>query len=142
MVQLVLLLTALGTLCIVYAFDPHSSLLFPPCPVKLLSGWDCPGCGSARAIHLLLHGHFVAAFYRNPLLISSIPVLILMAVRPTLFRKPWVPWLCLAVMLVFGIARNLPCFAGECVHDWLSSSPALRFLFAVCTIPGAAVGGS
>src|SRR5580693_9291812 len=37
-------------------FDPATSGIFPPCPFRYLTGWYCPGCGSLRAIHQLLHG--------------------------------------------------------------------------------------
>ena len=43
-------------------FDPATSGMFPPCPVHYLTGWYCPGCGSLRAIHQLLHGNLRAAW--------------------------------------------------------------------------------
>lgn len=56
--------------------NPTNNRLFLPCPFKLLSGYNCPGCGSQRAIHQLLHGNVVDAFYLNPLLVLSVPIII------------------------------------------------------------------
>ena len=37
-----------------------------PCLNKKLFGVDCLGCGTQRAINLLIHGEFVAAFKMYP----------------------------------------------------------------------------
>lgn len=59
-----------------YAFaDPAGSPLFPRCPFLSLTGLKCPGCGTQRALHQLLTGHFTAAWHYNPALIVSIPVI-------------------------------------------------------------------
>ena len=39
-------------------FDPELPWM-PKCVFHALTGWDCPGCGSQRAIHALLHGRVV-----------------------------------------------------------------------------------
>ena len=41
---------------IYFALDPSRSDLFPRCVFLSLTGYKCPGCGSQRAIHALLHG--------------------------------------------------------------------------------------
>jgi hypothetical protein len=56
-------------------FDPATSGLFPPCPLRYLTGWYCPGCGSLRAIHQLLHGSLRAAWAMNPLTVVLLPFL-------------------------------------------------------------------
>ena len=56
-------------------FDPATSGIFPPCPVHYLTGWYCPGCGSLRAIHQLLHGNLRAAWALNPLTVVLLPCL-------------------------------------------------------------------
>ena len=65
----------LGLILIVYyMFDPTSqNLIFWQCPFYWLTGWQCPGCGTQRALHSLLHGQFSAAFQYNQLVFSSIP---------------------------------------------------------------------
>ncbi len=37
------------------------------CPVVIVTGFPCPGCGTVRAIALLLSGHFERSFLLNPL---------------------------------------------------------------------------
>lgn len=59
---------------IYYIFDPTHLALFPKCPFLLLTGLKCPGCGSQRAIHSLLHLDFATAFQYNMLLVSSLPL--------------------------------------------------------------------
>ena len=51
--------------------DPYTSQILPPCPVLSVTGWQCPGCGSTRALYSLLHGDVVQAFVMNPLLLAS-----------------------------------------------------------------------
>lgn len=67
-------------LLFVYAWvDPESTVwgnFFPKCPVKLLTGLQCPSCGIQRAAHALLHGDFYGALKQNWFLIFSIGYLI------------------------------------------------------------------
>jgi len=58
-------------------FDPGQSVLAPKCPFRLLTGLDCPACGSQRALHALLHAEWAAALHYNPFLMLSIPYLLL-----------------------------------------------------------------
>src|SRR5258708_39441956 len=108
--------TALVTL---HFFDPATSSVFPPCPLRYLTGWYCPGCGSLRALHQLLHGNLRAAWAFNPLTVLLLPFLAygttsyaLFELRgqylPRLFLPAvWIRALCAAIIL-FGIARNIP----------------------------------
>ena len=45
-----------------YWFEPGKTGFFPSCPFRALTGFNCPGCGTTRALHQLLHGNVVAAF--------------------------------------------------------------------------------
>jgi hypothetical protein len=99
-------------------FDPATSGVFPPCPLYYLTGWYCPGCGSLRAIHQLLHGNLSAAWALNPLTVLLLPFLAygiasyaLFELRgqhlPRLFLPAiWIRALC-AVIILFGVARNI-----------------------------------
>ncbi|WP_239018698.1 DUF2752 domain-containing protein [Sphingobacterium corticibacterium] len=62
---------------IYYTYDPAAHGWFPRCPFKTLTGLDCPGCGSQRAVHAILHGDFEGAFRYNALLFPFIPYLTL-----------------------------------------------------------------
>jgi hypothetical protein len=69
----ILILVALG---IYYALDPANFNFFPKCPFYWLTGYKCPGCGSQRALHHLLHFDFPGAFRENPLLVMAIPYIL------------------------------------------------------------------
>jgi hypothetical protein len=74
---------------IYFCFDPALSRWFPKCPFLLATGLKCPGCGSQRAIHGLLHLDLPAAFSQNALLVCSLPYLFLLtAARITQFFSP------------------------------------------------------
>lgn len=60
---------------VLFAVDPARSWWVPKCPFYLLTGWQCPACGTQRAFHQLLHFHWAAAFGYNPFLLLSIPYL-------------------------------------------------------------------
>src|SRR5947207_6175697 len=109
----------IATVTFLFFFNPAApaNQFFPACPFRLLTGLQCPGCGSTRALHQLLHGHPVAAFEFNPLLVISLPLLALALVR---FRGSLptddIPnnrvvssrtgWLVLAVVIGFWVYRN------------------------------------
>lgn len=57
-----------------WMFDP-SRYIFPRCPVYMLTGWECPGCGSQRALHALLHGDIAGAWRYNAFLLCMAPVI-------------------------------------------------------------------
>ena len=102
-----------------YVYNPSASRLFPPCPFHALTGWYCPGCGSLRALHQLLHGEIAAAFQLNPLMVLFLPFVAygLFAglwnmcfkthIPVVRLRAHWI-WAILVVIILYGIARNLP----------------------------------
>jgi hypothetical protein len=97
-------LTALGA---VYAVDPATSRLFPPCLFHSLTGLQCPGCGGTRALHQLLHGNVGAAFRLNPLLFVVAAAAPVVALQPALASRPWFAWTAAAVLVGWGVLRNL-----------------------------------
>ena len=103
-----------GSLCLVtvlsvlFLFDPSVSRLFPPCPLHFLTGFYCPGCGSLRAIHLLLHGRFADACKMNPMLVVAIPFLGALLLRRSWAYPVWVPWATLIILVIYGVLRNIP----------------------------------
>jgi hypothetical protein len=75
--KLVRALVIVAGLFLVYFILDPSDGLFPKCPFYWLTGYKCPGCGSQRAVHELLHFNITAAFRQNALLVISIPYIIL-----------------------------------------------------------------
>ncbi len=43
------------------------------CPWHLLTGTQCPACGSQRALHALVHGHWLEALRYNYFFVLSVP---------------------------------------------------------------------
>lgn len=76
-IKLTLLVFCLGGLFLLYyLFNPSQSTFFLSCPIKMVTGYHCPGCGSQRAVYQLLHGHILAAFRLNPLMVLTLPLLV------------------------------------------------------------------
>lgn len=118
------LAAAAAGVVILTVFDPANSGIFPPCPVHYLTGWYCPGCGSLRAIHQILHGDLRSAWAMNPLTVLLLPfigyglashALVVLTGRslPRVFLPAgWIRALCAAIVL-FGILRNVPLYPFE-----------------------------
>ena len=92
---------------VVYAFDPATARFYPPCAFHALTGLQCPGCGGTRALHQLLHGNFGNAVRLNPMLFVLLGLSPLVIVRPSILTKAWMAWTLAAVMLAWGVVRNL-----------------------------------
>ena len=101
---------------LLFFFNPAEHMFFPVCMFHQVTGLNCPGCGGLRATHQLLHGHLATAFRLNPLFVVAIPAIIIFFIRVVLKKSPekkisfqpaWL-WIALAVIIAFGITRNLP----------------------------------
>ena len=101
----------------VYAiFDPAVGNWAPKCLFRVVTGWDCPGCGSQRMLHALLTGDFAAAWRANAMLVLLIPYLATLGVaalmrqsRPKFYAAMnSLPSIVTATALVilWGIIRN------------------------------------
>jgi hypothetical protein len=64
----------LGGLAIVYQFPPAEYSFYPRCPIYLATHWLCPGCGSTRALHSLLHLDIQSALRYNALFTLLFPI--------------------------------------------------------------------
>ncbi len=63
-----------------YLFDPSTSSLFPVCPFKKWTGYDCAFCGIQRSIHSLLTGDIASALHYNLLTVLLIPIVLLLLI--------------------------------------------------------------
>jgi hypothetical protein len=61
-------------LAVLFFFDPATTSFYPPCLFKTVLGRQCPGCGSLRAAHQLLHGNFGVAWFLNKPLLIALPL--------------------------------------------------------------------
>lgn len=77
-------------IAVLFFFDPATTSFYPPCLFKTLLGMQCPGCGSLRAAHALLHGNISQAWALNKPLLVALPLAALAGLL-TLLRNPKSP---------------------------------------------------
>lgn len=108
---------ALLLVTVYFLLDPMKTPWMPKCMLHVITGLDCPGCGSQRAAHALLHGDVAGAFSANALLVVMIPY-ILLILYAELFRERHQKLfkaiysrtaviIVVSVVMVWGIIRNL-----------------------------------
>ena len=71
-----------------------------PCLFRAITGYSCPGCGAQRALHALMHGHFLEAIRYN-------------------YFLPWA----VVFLLIFQCLRYSE--KGRFIRPRLSSAPAI-----------------
>lgn len=114
-----LLLAILGVAVLFYVLNPEEHELFPKCMFHSLTGAYCPGCGSQRAIHALVHLNFAGVINYNFLFLPAALLFVYHYLHPhlnrilgwklpNLFYLKYTPWIILAVVVLFWILRNLP----------------------------------
>lgn len=62
---------------LLYRFDPEEAAVFPRCLFLVVTGYECPGCGTQRALHHLFHLELSSAFSENGLILFLLPYLLL-----------------------------------------------------------------
>lgn len=114
--------TTLAALVYLFLFNPASgAAFFPSCPLRLLTGLYCPGCGTLRGLHQLLHGHFIDALGYNPLMVAALPFIgyaylsyTMLALRGSSLPRVFVPPVLIKalfwVVIAFGVLRNIPAY--------------------------------
>src|SRR5262249_13310082 len=106
---------------LLYCAAPTEDSFYPRCLFHTLTGLHCPGCGTTRCLHALLHGDPIQALAYNVLAVLALPFLLvwfarlgLAAVRNKRVRSRPVParWIRIIfiAIVVFWILRNLPWF--------------------------------
>jgi Protein of unknown function (DUF2752) len=98
---------------VLYTFPPTTSAFYPPCVFRMVTGLECPGCGTTRALHHLLHGRVAEAFQLNPMLFAvgivgvfSVPS-VLRGETPPFLLKRWFAWGAFIVVVGWSILRNV-----------------------------------
>lgn len=102
---------------LLFVFNPEKNAIFPKCPFLMLTGLKCPGCGSQRAIHSILHLDFVAAFKYNAMLVMMLPVVgiyVYSEIRRTKNPEQYAKlnkviyiWIIFALFILWWILRNI-----------------------------------
>ena len=100
-----------------FLLNPYEQdYFFISCPFYQISGYQCPGCGSQRAFHELLHLRIFEAIKQNVLFVLAIPYVLLIfytsfhqekyqKLRQILMGNKTLLIL-LVVAILFGIFRN------------------------------------
>ena len=83
----IILLMIIGVVAVYFVFDPSSSGWFPKCRLYQLTGYKCPGCGSQRMLHTLLHGDVATAFHYNAYLLLVLIYFAAIAVSQIIYRR-------------------------------------------------------
>lgn len=103
-----------------YRFDPeNSNSIFLKCPFLFLTGFYCPGCGSQRAIHDLVHFRIGDALDHN--LMFVFVFLTIVGKAFAIISKKYFPnyyydlthnskftYILVVFVFVFSICRNIP----------------------------------
>ena len=104
---------------VLFLFNPAEVRFYPFCVFHKITGLHCPGCGTLRAGHALLHGRILDALSHNLFVMLSLPLIgyewlsmASQAVRgrrlpPLPLRAGWV-WGLVIAIVVFTVLRNLP----------------------------------
>ncbi|RNC87118.1 MAG: DUF2752 domain-containing protein [Winogradskyella sp.] len=107
-----------------YLNDPEVAKgegLFPRCPFHSITGLHCPGCGSQRATHDLLHLRIGEALMHN-IVIVIIAILLLSKLYAyitkrynqkyyyNLSHKPYFTYAIVVVVFLYWILRNIPAY--------------------------------
>jgi len=104
-----------------YQYSPETSGLFPPCLFHKITGFYCHGCGTARALHALLHGRISDAISYNATLLVLLPAFfywyglyclgeISMTRKHRYDLPPMLYTALLALVILFGALRNVPIY--------------------------------
>ena len=126
--------------CLVYLSvrDPVDSGLFPPCPFREITGYQCPGCGALRALHQMINGHILAAVSYNWLVFAALPLfswILLSGAIPSkrtmhlaniFSSRKTIGWAILS-LVIFGIIRNTDIYPFKLVAPW----PSFRCTVAI-----------
>lgn len=113
---IIIALLGLGVLYYFYRYTPGEGGVFLTCPFKLFTGYDCPGCGTQRALHYLLHGQIDKVWQENALLLPGVLLtLVLIGLRwlaPNFYQKlmqriNFVHFIILVIFIIgYGVVRN------------------------------------
>ena len=94
-------------LAVLYGFNPEAHGFYPRCPLFALTGLQCAGCGTLRALHCMLHGEFSRAFAFNPLLVVAGPALLVLSLKREWCYNRYVGWGVVIIVVVYSVCRNL-----------------------------------
>ena len=119
--RIVLILSLTGVVVVFFVLDPEKYVIFPKCTFHSLTGYYCPGCGSQRAIHNLLHLNFAGVVGNNLLFLPAFLLVFYHYVHrplnskfkfklPNLLYYKLTPWILFGIIILFWALRNIPVY--------------------------------
>jgi hypothetical protein len=114
-----LLIAFIAAAILFFYLDPSEHMIFPRCFIHSATGYYCPGCGSQRAIHNLLHLNLAGVMQNNMLFLIAVPSLMYHYLQlffnkkfhlnlPNVFYMKATPVVVFILIVFFWIVRNLP----------------------------------
>lgn len=113
------LAVALTVGLILYRFSPTDYWFWPKCPVKLLTGLNCPACGIQRFVHALTNGNVKEALAYNYYLAYALPYTLCVVTAQYLpqsrlkdrlteiFGRKTAVWLYVTTSCIWFVVRNI-----------------------------------
>ena len=118
LLRLLLITSAILAVGLLYALFVSITGLAIPCGFRLITGYQCPGCGVSRMCLSLLHFDFTGAWQYNAAIMALLPLGAAVALdlsvryvrsgvtRPDKFSNAAMLFM-IAVLVVFGFLRNI-----------------------------------
>ncbi len=114
-----LIVIGIVVLVVIYKNFNPLHFLFPRCPVNMLTGLYCPGCGSQRSLHAIFNFDIQEAFSHNILVTVFVFAFIIDVIfmifkiekyRPSYFLKynKYASRIILYLFIIFTVLRNIP----------------------------------
>ena len=119
--QAAISITIIAIAIVIYYFFTNSSSFILSCPLYATTGIYCPGCGSQRALHDLLHLNIKGVFKQNLLFIAGLLLVVYQMIivcvnsfynknlTSLLYHKK-APIVILIVAILFWVLRNIPTY--------------------------------
>jgi len=116
------MLLLLGVVAFFYfSINPNEVDFLLKCPLYRTTGLFCPGCGSQRSIHHLLHVDLASAAQNNVMLLIGLVAMVyhygIMAYNryfnghvDSIFNHRMVIIIAIGILFLFWILRNIPAY--------------------------------
>lgn len=89
-----------------------------PCLINTITGFKCPGCGITHMLMAISHLDFKGAFYYNPFIFVTSPLILYFFIKDTLYQCGFIKskigkteniilYVYVVLFILYGIVRNV-----------------------------------